>query len=354
MRPLPAPERILIVRLTAIGDVIHGLPSLCALRDAYPSAHISWVVEGAGAQLLEGHPALDEVIRAPRRWYRSWAETKRLRSTLRERRFDTAVDLQCLTKSALAAWLSGAPRRLGVAGRHGREASRVLNNVRTLVRARHVIDQYLGILAPLGIDHPRVEFRLPETPEDAAFADRLLADGGLERGRFMVMNPGAGWTSKQWPPERYGQLAARLQQTHGVPTVVAWAGDQERRLAQIIVDTSDAAARLAPDTSLTQLAALERRASLFVGSDTGPMHLAVAVGTPAVSLHGPSRASWCGAYGEGNERIQVEYDESPQRKRPGADDYAMRAISVDLVAERCDAMLGRLLAAGPRPAGEAA
>ncbi|WP_197527579.1 glycosyltransferase family 9 protein [Posidoniimonas polymericola] len=351
---MPAPQRILIVRLTAIGDVIHGLPSLCALRNAFPDAHISWVVEGAGAQLLEGHPALDEVIRAPRRWYRSWGETRRLRKTLRQRRFDTAVDLQCLTKSALAAWLSGAPRRLGVAGRNGREFSRALNNVRTLVRARHVIDQYLGILTPLGINNPKVEFRLPESAADAAFADRLLAEGGLESGRFLVMNPGAGWTSKQWPPERYGELAARLRRSHGVPTVVAWAGDQERRLAQTIVDASGAAARLAPDTSLTQLAALERRATLFVGSDTGPMHLAVAVGTPAVSLHGPSRASWCGAYGEHNQRIQVELDEGPQRKRPGADDYAMRAISVDLVAERCDAMLARLLSAGRSTTGDAA
>lgn len=339
------PQRLLIVRLTAIGDVIHGVPALCAIRRAYPDAHISWVVEGAGAQLLDGHPALDEVIRAPRRWYRSWRQIRELRATLRERSFDTAVDLQCLTKSALAAYLSGARRRLGVAGRHGRELSRVLNNERTLVRANHVIDQYLGVLAPLGIDNPRVEFRLPETDADTAFADGLLSDYALQRRGFVIMNPGAGWTSKRWPPERYGELAARLLRSHGVPTLVAWAGEEERTLAETILRSSDAAARLAPDTSLTQLAALERRAALFVGSDTGPMHLAVAVGTPAISLHGPSVASWCGAYGETNRRVQVELDESPGRKQPGADDYAMRAIGVDMVAEHCDEMLPGILAA---------
>jgi lipopolysaccharide heptosyltransferase I len=333
------PKRILIVRLTAIGDVIHGLPALCALRDAFPRAHIGWVVEGAGAQLLEGHPALDEVIRAPRRWYRSWAEIKRLREQLRAGCYDTAVDLQCLTKSALVAYLSGARRRLGVAGKHGREFSRLLNNTRTLVEAPHVIEQYLGILAPLGIVRPEVRFDLPESDDDGRFATKRLLGERLTPGGFVMMNPGAGWTSKMWPAERYGQLAGRLLRSHGVRTLVAWAGDAERDSAETIVASSRSAAILAPPTSLTQLAALQRRAAMFIASDTGPMHLAVAVGTPTISLHGPSRAEWCGAYGPGNRRLQAVYDASPQRKQPGADDQAMRAITVDRAYEACAAML---------------
>ncbi|MCA9239361.1 MAG: glycosyltransferase family 9 protein [Planctomycetales bacterium] len=333
------PERILIVRLTALGDVIHGLPALCALRDAFPNSHIGWVVEGAGAQLLDGHPALDEVIRAPRRWYRSLQEVRNLRDRLRAGRYDTAVDLQCLTKSALLAWLSGAKQRLGVAGRHGRELSRLFNNRLTLVRAPHVIHQYLGILAPLGIENPEVRFDLPETPLDSAFAEKLLAESQLAEQRFVLMNPGAGWTSKQWPPERYGELASRLMRSLGVRTLVVWAGDNERAQAEQIVRHSQQGALLAPPTSLMQLAAVQRRAALFVGSDTGPMHLAVAVGTPTISMHGPSRAEWCGAYGAGNVRLQNQYDSRPARKQPGADDSAMRSITVDQVREACESML---------------
>lgn len=333
------PERILIVRLTAIGDVIHGLPALCALRDAFPKAWISWVVEGGGEQILRGHPALDEVIHAPRRWYHSRRQTLQLRRRLRAARFDVAVDLQCLTKSALVAWLSGAPRRLGVAGRHGRELSRWLNNELTEVQAPHVIEQYLGVLAPLGIRQPAVRFELAESEADKRFADDALWTTGLPRGGFLLINPGAGWDSKLWPAERYGEVAARMLRKHGVRTLVAWSGEAELGLAKTIEQSSAAAAVVAPATSLMQLAALARRAALFLGSDTGPMHLAVAVGSPTISLHGPSRSEWCGAYGPENIRLQAAYDDSPARKRPGASNAAMRAITVDDVCEACDQLI---------------
>ena len=262
-----------------------------------------------------------------------------LRKELRRLQFDTVVDLQCLTKSAIAAWLSGAPRRIGYAGKLGREASRWLHNELVEVDAVHVIDRYLALLKPLGIDNPAVEFNLPEITEDAAFAEQSLRELGLSSGRFAIVNPGAGWASKRWPAERYGQLAGRLAAEHGLPTLAVWGGKDELPLAEQIVAASGAAAQVAPATTMTQLGALARRAAIFVGSDTGPLHLAVAVGTRSVSLHGTSLAAQTGAYGPQNRRLQVRYDDS-RGKRRHDDDSAMRAVDVDTVLAACSEILG--------------
>lgn len=338
----PAPERILLVRLSAIGDVIHGLPALNALRDAFPRAFIAWVVEGGSAELLEGHPALDQVIHLPRRWWQSLEQVRALRRTLGEHRFDSTVDLQCLTKSALVAWLSGAPRRLGAGGKSGRELSKWFNNVLTPVSAGHVIEHYLGILQPLGIQSPQVRFDLPERADDREFAIESLEEAGLAADEFAVLNPGAGWPSKLWPAERYGALAQRLARLHGLASLAVWGGPDELPLAERIVATSGGHAVLAPATSLRQLASVMRRAALFVGSDTGPTHLAVAVGTPTISLHGVSRAEWCGAYGPRSLRLQAYFDDGSSRQRRTADNRAMRALTVDDVSRGCSELLARV------------
>lgn len=340
-RVLGPRPRILIVRLSALGDVVHGLPVACALRDAFGDAEIGWVVEGRNAELLAGHPAIDHVIGVQRRWLKSARAVLDLRRRLRALQFEIAVDLQCLTKSAVVAYLSGARRRLGVAGRDGRELSKLFHNELTPVRANHVVDHYLGILAPLGITQPRVRFDLPETQDDGAFAERLIAAEELPRRGYAVLNPGAGWPSKLWPAERYGQLAQRLREEHGLVSLAVWGPASERLLAEQIVAASGGAARLAPATTVMQLAAVTRRARLFVGSDTGPMHLSVAVDTPTVSLHGASRAEWCGAYGAANARVQAYYQAGPARQRRSADNAAMRAISVDDVADACGGVLAR-------------
>jgi lipopolysaccharide heptosyltransferase I len=337
------PRRILIVRLSAIGDVIHGLPVLCALREALPEAFVGWVVEDTSGGLLEGHPALDALIRVPRGWLKWPSEVWRLRRQLHELHFDVAIDLQCLTKSAIAAWLSGAPRRIGKAGEDGREFSRWLHNELVTAGGNHVIEHYLQMLQPLGIDTSVVRFALPERAADAQVAQQFIHAFKLEPRGFAILNPGAGWSSKIWPAERYGELAHCLWKSHGLPSVAVWGGSGERRLAERIVASSSGHAQLAPPTTMTELAALCRRAALFVGSDTGPMHMAVAVGTPTISLHGPSRAEWCGAYGKENVRLQVRYEAGSSHERRTADDSAMRDISVEMVTAAC----ARLLAQRP-------
>lgn len=338
---MAASPRILIVRLTALGDTVHGLPVACALRDKFPDAYIAWVVEGGCAEVVRDHPALDEVIPLRRRWWQSMAEIRRTRALLRQLKFDIAIDLQGLTKSAALSWFTRAPQRLGAAPPHARELSPWLNNQLVKCDATHVIDHYLRILEPLGVKNPEVRFDLPQRPADEKYADRILTGLSVHRGEFVLLNPGAGWPSKLWPAERYGELAIHLQQQHGLPSIALWGVDQELPDAQIIAATSRGAAHLAPPTTVGQLMALVRRARLFVGSDTGPLHMAVAAGTPALSLHGTSQASWCGAYGPQSLTLQAYYADGSARQRRAMDNTAMRAITVEMACEACDRLLSR-------------
>ena len=332
-------RRILIVRLTALGDVIHGLPVLCALRENYPRAFIGWAVEGPAGDLLEGHHALDALIRLPRHWLKSPGEVVKFRRRLRRLHFDTTLDLQCLTKSGLAARLSGARRRIGKAGSDGRELSKWFNNELVEPGGEHVIDHYLGMLRPFGIESPKVNFDVPEQEQDIQSITNFLRSAKFANQQFAIVNPGAGWPSKLWPAERYGQVAKHLMRKHQLPSIVVWAGDGEQELAKTIAAESAGTAIMAPATSITELASLTRRGRLFIGSDTGPMHLAVAVGTPAISLHGPSRAKWCGAYGPKNACLQVRFDKGPSQHQRNTNNSAMREISVAMVAEACDRLL---------------
>lgn len=334
----PSP-RILIVRLSAMGDVIHGVPVLCALREALPNAFLGWVVEGRMGDLLEGHPALDALVRVPRRWLASPREVWRLRRRLHDLHFDTAIDLQCLTKSAVAAWLSGAPRRIGKSGPDGRELSPWLHNELTEPGGQHVIEHYLSMLKPLGIETTKVRFDFPERRDDARMSEDFLRAHRLSAGHFAILNPGAGWPSKLWPAERYGQVAQHLSRVHGLPSVAVWGGPDELPLAEAIVAAGGGQVVLAPRTSMTELASFCRRAALFVGSDTGPMHLAVAVGTPTISMHGTSRADWCGAYGPENIRLQVRYQDGSALERRQADNTAMSEITMAMVCGACDSLL---------------
>jgi ADP-heptose:LPS heptosyltransferase len=161
--------------------------------------------------------------------------------------------------------------------------------------------------------------------------NRFLSERGLLPGGFAIVNPGASWPSKQWPADRYAAVSRYLGDRFGLPTVAVWAGTAERELAQSIVADGGDWGRLAPPTSIHELAELTRRAALFVGSDTGPLHLAVAAGTPAVSLHGTTLASWSGAYGPQNLRLQAFFEEGSSRQRREADNRAMQAISAETV-----------------------
>ena len=190
-----------------------------------------------------------------------------------------------------------------------------------------------------------------------AWSMTFLRANRLSARHFAILNPGAGWPSKVWPAERYGQVAQHLARVHGMESVAVWGAPDELPMAETIVATSNGQAFWRRATSMTELGALCRRAALFVGSDTGPMHLAVAVGTPTISMHGTSRAEWCGAYGPENIRLQVRYQAGSALERRRADNSAMCAITVGdglrrvRPADTINSLAAMWLIAVPRPIG---
>lgn len=326
--------RILITRLSAIGDCILTLPILNALRDRYPNAFLAWVVESSTAPLLQDHPALDKIIVAPRAWLKRRSEILNLRRQLRNLKFDISVDPQSLTKSSLLARLSGAPRRIGFGGKNGREISRFLNNEHVEASKPHIVDRSLELIRPLGVCNPDVRFDLPLYAASAEMASVYVRSGPLRDG-FVIFNMGAGWKSKIWPPERYAAVAEFLGKSYSLSSLVLWAGDEEKRRAEICAERSNGHAIVAPPTSLTDVASLTRHAQLFVGSDTGPLHLAAAVGTPCLGLYGVTRPRDCGPYGRQHRALQRCYQAGGSRERRTADNSAMCAISDQDVIAGC-------------------
>ncbi len=333
--------RILITRLSHIGDCILTLPMVNAIRAAFPGAFIAWAVEPPSHKLISLNPAVNEIVTVPKNWMKRPANWFALRKTLKNLQFDCSIDPQGITKSAMLGWLSGAPHRIGIRGRWGRELSPLLNNRMVETVCPHLVDRSLELLNPLKISSPQVQFQL----EPREQADRYVVDF-LRANRIdqpiAVINPGASWGSKRWVNDRYGSVAAYLREQCSVVPVVSWAGNYELDLATEIVQQSRGTAILAPTTSLEQFAALCRHAKMFVGCDTGPMHISVAVGTPCVGLYGPTRPEESGAYGSLNVAVQKWYQEGSCRERRGATNDAMQDITIDDVCRACDELLSNL------------
>ncbi|MGC4007042.1 MAG: glycosyltransferase family 9 protein [Pirellulales bacterium] len=306
---------------------------------AAPRARIGWVVEGRSADLLDNHPAIDDVLRVPRGWYRTWKGIREVVGRVRAFAPTVTLDLQGLLKSALLARCSGAKTRIGFGGAEGRELSRWVNNIRVTAQSEHVVDKNLELLSALEIPHgDDVRFDVPRNAAAEAGIAAWVDEQQLRDG-YVILNPGAGWASKRWPPHAFAETAVYLGKRCGVRSVVSWAPGEERTWAEEIVTASQNRAVLAPPTNLVQLAALCRGARLFVSGDTGPLHLATAVGTPCVGLFGASDAARNGPYGANMVSLQKIKLEGSSRVRRGADNSAVCAISVEDVLGACDAIL---------------
>jgi len=275
---------ILIVRLGALGDIVHAIPAAAALRGALPDARIDWLVEGKHRAILDLVTVIDRVVPLEGRSFRAWADVVR---RARQARYDVAFDFQGLMKSAVLARASGAARVAGFSIWHLREKT-----ARPFYSdtddagdddGGHVIGKNLHLLHLVGIDTSRVEFPIADV------GSRVLDEVRLEIGpaAFALINPGAAWPNKRWPPSRFGEVAAFLRDVRGLRSIVLW-GPGEQALAQAVVATSHGAARSAPPTKVPDVVALARQASLIVSGDTGPLHIAAAVGTPVVALFGPT------------------------------------------------------------------
>jgi lipopolysaccharide heptosyltransferase I len=328
----------LITRLSAVGDCIHTLPLAAAIRARYPRTMIAWCCESGAAPLVKAHPAVNRMVVLPKGWLKSPAAVYRARQQLRALKCDIVIDPQSLSKSALAGWLSGARTRIGFAPPQGREVAPWLHNIRIERTATHVVDSYLELLQPLDIVKPPVKFGIHPGEEATSSIDKFLYHTSLSQG-FSILNVGAGWESKVWPAERYAEVARHLGHSRRLKTVVVWAGEREKRAAEEIVSASVGNAVLAPKTSLLELASLVKQAKFFVGSDTGPLHLAASFGVPCVALFGPTSPEVCGPYGTGH--ITLHKPVAGNDEMRSEDNRAMCAISVDEVCDACEQILSR-------------
>ena len=285
--------KALLVRLSSIGDVVHTLPALAALHRHGWEA--DWLVEPASRVLLDGNPLLAQVVVAPSRKGFGWGKALTTVRTLRAQRYDVALDFQGLWKSAAWARLSGAPRVVGWERGSRREPASLLLIGEPVERrgGGHVIDKNLELLRPLGIEAAGLrEFPLPPSAEAVARVDAGLA--GVGGDGLVVLNPGGGWASKLWPAERFGELAKGLRAL-GLRPLVTW-GPGEEGLADRVVAASAGAALRSFATTLLDFVEIARRARLVIAADTGPLHLACAVGTPVVALFGPTEPARNGPF----------------------------------------------------------
>jgi lipopolysaccharide heptosyltransferase I len=338
-------RRILIVRLSSLGDVVHALPLLDALRRARPDAHLGWLVEEAAASLLEGHPQLDRLFVVPRRealalaragrWATAGGRFRTLFGELRAERFEWSLDAQSNLRSGLLARASGASRRVGFAPPFSKEHAHWLLTDPVSVPAGNQlkVERNLELLRPLGIEPGPARAQVPVSESARRFAAEVLR----APGPWVALHPGvSGMGSfKQWEPERFSQVARRLEASYGARVLVTW-GPGEEALAQRVARGAEGSARVAPATaSLQELAALYQGCAAVAGSDTGPVHLAAALGVPTVALFGPKDpaiyAPWQAQSGRAARVIWKGVHCSPCGKRRCGNIICMPAIGVEEV-----------------------
>ena len=337
-------ENILVVKLSAIGDVIHALPVSYAIKEQYPNAHLTWVVEQAAYAILADNPCIDELILFEKARFRSIGgflrEIGPFRRRLRTRRYDASLDLQGLFKSAAIAWNAGAKLRIGTANM--REGAHLVSRpVRGAHAEGHIVERYLDVARALGCRVGEVRFPVSVSDRERMAADTLLAREGVQEGRpFVAFAVGANWPNKRWPVEHFAALADRLYHAHYVPVLVG-GGRLDETLAEDILRASEIPpVNLVGRTNLKQLAHVFTRAALVLGGDTGPVHLAAGLRVPTVMLMGPTDANRNGPYGQLQNAIEVDRPCRGCWKRAcpkGLD--CLAAIPVDAVAAKIGAVL---------------
>jgi lipopolysaccharide heptosyltransferase I len=334
-------ERFLIIRTSALGDILHGMPVAAALKDRYPRCEITWVVDERYQPLLTGHPCVDRLLLVrfkegfrtlgSVRGRRNWTGLVR---ALRNLRFDVAIDVQGLFRSGCISYLSRARVRIGFPQGHVREK---LNLLFTNVRPRsipprsHVIDRNLALLHPLGVytNQRRFAFQVPPPVEEGI--RRYLRDTDRGRGTLRaVVHPAAGWTTKQWSTKRYAETADRIREAWDASVFLLW-GPGERRLAEQVQAQMKRSGRLVPEMGLAALVAFLQACDLFIGGDSGPLHLASALAVPVVGLYGPSDPVRNGPFQVTDQVVTASPPCGPCYKRRCARSTCMDSIPVEQV-----------------------
>ncbi len=359
-------ERILIIKPSSAGDILHALPVLRAVRGRFPSAHIAWLVAASFADLLSAEPELNEVIPFERHRFarlgRSAAVTRDFLAfvgAMRSRRYDLAIDLQGLFRSAFLARASGAPTRVGFA--EAREFAPLFytHRVRGGDAEMHAADRNRLVAVALGCDDSSTDVCLTLREADRAAAAALLEGAGARAADgCAVLAPATRWETKCWPAERYGRLARLIRERAGLSSVLVGGRADEAAGRAAEAASDGAAVNLCGRTTLRTLAAVVAGARVVVSGDSTPMHLAAAFGRPLVALFGPTNPRRTGPYGRDADVLRVDLDCSPcylrRRAQCPYEHACMERLTVESVAEVAVARVGRRAArlvphAEPRP-----
>ena len=320
-----------------MGDLVHTLPAVAALRQRFPGARIDWLVETRHRDILLENPGVSGLIEVDTLGWRrrllsprTWREIRRSIGAIREHRYDFVLDFQGTLKSAVSAFLARSDRRIGFGPGHLRErAAAFLYTERVFANGGrpHVIDRHLGLLRALDIETEERRFPISVPPAAEAAVEAEL--DRMKLPDYVLLNPGGSWVTKRWSPARFGGLAAAIEREWKLPSLVVW-GPGEEWMAREVVAASEGAARLAPRTSLGELLPYIRRARLFVSGDSGPLHLASACGVPAVGIFGPTDPARNGPFGEGDEVVWKHVACSPCYKPrcPGYGNVCLTSIDV--------------------------
>jgi heptosyltransferase-1 len=337
--------RILIVKLSAIGDVIHTLPSLNALRRHFPNAHITWLIEEAAADLIRGHEALDEVIVSKRKsWLRGlrgidrrvyFRELTAFIKDLRLKKYDLLFDFQASLKGAVLIALIHSRHKIGFGrGLAHQELSYMVltDHIPAVSMEIHALRRNLMLLEAIGIPSKAVEYRLPITQIHRDRANKLLTANGIPAGSsFLVLNPIAKWPTKLWEEHLFAELADQISACFHLPIIFTGSSEDGPPVEAITRRIKTSAADATGKTDLLTLAALLQSAKAMITTDTGPMHIAAAVQTPVVALFGPTAPWRTGPYGEAHQAVVANAPCSPCFKRKCLSKECMRHIRVDQI-----------------------
>ncbi len=365
-------QRILLIKPSALGDVVHALPVLVKLRARYPDARIDWLITPENADLVRHHPDLSNVILFPRHEFsqfgRSWSATSgpiRLLSHLRRVHYDLVVDLHGQFRSAIFTLATGAPVRVGfdrprgkletaqaedpalVPGEHGWAGARegawlaYTHWIRLPTLDVHAVDRYLWLRPILGLDDHPPDLRIHQAPDAVTKVDELLRSCGLGGKPIAVLVPGTIWETKHWHVEGFAHVARHLLNSGFDVVLAGTARDRDR--SQAIVTACPGAHDLCGQTSVGGVVALIQRAAICVTNDSGAMHVAVAVDSPVVSVFGPTNPIWIGPYGRPDVVVRAGVSCSPcnlRRLRDCPHDHAcIQKVTARMVIERVERVL---------------
>ena len=351
-------KKILFVRLSSLGDLILTLPTLKAIKDRYPDAHVSWLVQEALQDVLSGNPYLDEIIpvdllsvtdkyATPATWLRGGARffsnLKKAMHVFRKRRFDVVLEFQALFKSGIFAYLNRGAERYGF--KNARELSHLFLNHPLFVRdkSRHAVENYLQFARYFGCPTEQIGFPLSIPPEDERYVEEILHQEGIKPGDLTVfVSATARWRSKFWEQRSFARLGDELVRRYGAKLILSGLPSERGYLEGVRAQMRKEALIMAGRTTIKQFLALLKRSHLYVGVDSGAMHAAAAFGVPVVALFGPSNPRWIGPYGQEEGIVRIKLPCAPCNKRDCPDKSCMLRITPELVLQKVEERMPHL------------